>query len=378
MPKQRSGLGRGIDALIPDTSPMASESYLGNGQAYAGAGIFDIPIGAIAPNPHQPRAALTEDEALLELATSIQEYGLLQPILVSASGADEDGPRYTLIAGERRLRAAQLAGLGSVPALVKEATPQTMLEMALVENLQRSDLNPLEAAQGYVTLIEEYGLTQDAVAQRVGRNRVTISNTIRLLGLPERVREWLLTTPQTFTEGHARAVLQITGDDERTAAAQRIIAEGMSVRQAEEYARRCNEASLLLTADRRGGKSRPQSYETKVLEEEFTRAVQLKVRLQRTTRGKGSLTLYFANEDQLQLIYQMLVAQQPNGQRALGEPGYAIDAIDLHELASINGALGDGSGYGANGNGNGDAGEHGASGANGTFADSEDVAFDDE
>src|SRR5579863_10245446 len=184
MPKQRSGLGRGIDALIPDTSPMAGDSYLVSGQSHADAGIFEIPIGAVAPNPHQPRAPLTEDETLLELATSIQEYGLLQPILVSVSGADVDGPRYTLIAGERRLRAAQLAGLERVPALIKEATPQAMLEMALVENLQRSDLNPLEAAQGYVTLIEEYGLTQDAVAQRVGRNRVTISNTIRLLGLP--------------------------------------------------------------------------------------------------------------------------------------------------------------------------------------------------
>ncbi|HEV7126501.1 MAG TPA: ParB/RepB/Spo0J family partition protein, partial [Ktedonobacterales bacterium] len=298
MPKQRTGLGRGIDALIPDNLPMADDSYLDT--SLPPTGIFEIPIGAVALNPQQPRAPLVEDDALLELAASIQEYGLLQPVLVTISGTDEDGTRYQLIAGERRLHAAQLAGLERVPAVIKEATPQLMLEMALVENLQRTDLNPLEEAQGYVMLIEEYGLTQEAVAQRVGRNRVTISNTIRLLQLPERVRGWLLTNPQTFSEGHARAVLQINGEDERIQAAQQIIAQEMSVRAAEELARRYNEASMLLTADRRGGKSRPQSYETKALEDEFTRAVQLKVRLQRTTRGKGSLTLYFSNEEQLQ------------------------------------------------------------------------------
>lgn len=375
MPKQRSGLGRGIDALIPDTGPLDDE--LVSGPSHRGGGILEIPIAAVAPNPHQPRAMLTEDDALLELAASIQEYGLLQPALVSMAGADEHGPRYTLIAGERRLRAAQLAGMERVPAIVKETTPQVMLEMALVENLQRADLNPLEAAQAYVTLIEEYGLTQEAVAQRVGRNRVTISNTIRLLGLPERVRGWLLTNPQTFSEGHARAVLQITGDEERIQAAQQIIAQELSVRQAEELARRRNEASLLLTADRRGGKSRPQSYETKALEDEFTHAVQLKVRLQRTTRGRGSLTLFFANEEQLQLIYQWLVTNNPSGQKALAEPAYTIDAIDLNELASINGRLGDGYAA-ASADNDRTADRNGSAGAPVNFADVVDVTFDDE
>jgi ParB family chromosome partitioning protein len=378
MPKQRTGLGRGIDALIPDNLPMADDSYLDT--SLPPTGIFEIPIGAVALNPQQPRAPLVEDDALLELAASIQEYGLLQPVLVTISGTDEDGTRYQLIAGERRLHAAQLAGLERVPAVIKEATPQLMLEMALVENLQRTDLNPLEEAQGYVMLIEEYGLTQEAVAQRVGRNRVTISNTIRLLQLPERVRGWLLTNPQTFSEGHARAVLQINGEDERIQAAQQIIAQEMSVRAAEELARRYNEASMLLTADRRGGKSRPQSYETKALEDEFTRAVQLKVRLQRTTRGKGSLTLYFSNEEQLQLLYQWLVANSPGGQQALPEPAYAIDAIDLNELASINGALGNGPTHGTNGHHDGHDGHDsaGPSGSGASFADTFDVAFDDE
>jgi ParB family chromosome partitioning protein len=239
-----------------------------------------------------------------------------------------------------------------------------MLEMALVENLQRSDLNPLEEAQGYVTLMEEYHLTQEEVAQRVGRSRPTISNTMRLLELPDEVRDALLQLPKVFTEGHARAVLQINGDAERVHATKQIIAQRMSVRGAEELARRYNEASMQLTPDRLGGKSRPQNYETRVLEDEFTRAVQMKVRLQRTTKGKGSLTLYFSNEEQLQLLYEWLVAQRMGaldgrtgspGMNGVGGPGgFDANALDLSEIAgtsntgSIDAVLGAG---GANGSG---------------------------
>lgn len=338
MPKQRFGLGRGLDALIPGASPVTTDRAFETQLSMSA--LHEIPVAAIVPNPYQPRAEITEDEALLELAASIQEYGLLQPLLVTTAASNGHGTTYQLIAGERRWRAARLAGLETVPVVIKEATSQQMLEMALVENLQRSDLNPLEAARGYQMLIDEYGLTQDEVADRVGRARPTVANTLRLLQLPEQVRAKLVTNPDTFTEGHARAVVSITDDEQRIQATNQIIAQGLSVRQAEELARRYRQASLLLTPDRRGGKARPQSYETTQLEQEFTRAVQLKVRLQRTTKGKGSLTLYFANEDQLQRLYQWLVASN----QSAGE--YTLGGINLSDLAGMNAALGNGAANG--------------------------------
>jgi ParB family chromosome partitioning protein len=293
-----------------------------------------VPLDLIAPNPQQPRAPLDDDDdQLMELAESIREYGLLQPLLIAViEPEDEDEePSYQLIAGERRLRAARLAGLDRVPVVIREVTPQLMLEMALVENLQRTDLNPLEEAQGYLMLMEEYGLTQELVAQRIGRNRATIANTVRLLQLPEEVREALVTMPRAFTEGHARAVLQINGDAARINAMKQIIAQGMSVRQAEELARRMNERALGVANDRHGALARTQTPETRQLEEAFTRAVEMKVRLQRTTRGKGQLTLFFTNEEQLQTLYARLVGDARAGQN--GHDAFAMmdgsGALDL-------------------------------------------------
>jgi ParB family transcriptional regulator, chromosome partitioning protein len=331
MPKQRFGLGRGIDALIPGTEPIARDRVLDTN--VEPTSLFDVPIDAVAPNAQQPRGPIEDDQELLDLADSIQQYGLLQPLLVALEGEDGQGARYQLIAGERRWRAAQLAGLQRVPVVIREATPQQMLEMALVENLQRTDLNPLEEAAGYQALIEEYRLTQEEVAQRVGRNRATIANTIRLMQLPDEVRDLLVTMPKVFTEGHARAVLQINGDELRIQATKQIIARRESVRGAEELARRYNEASLRLTPDRPAGKERPQNYETRVLEEEFTRAVQMKVRLQRSTKGKGSLTLFFTNDEQLQLLYQWLVQQhQQSGGDAMASL-LSANGFDLADLA---------------------------------------------
>jgi ParB family chromosome partitioning protein len=316
MPKQRFGLGRGLDALIPSGSSLPGVSAISDDVAMdtslSNSSLFEVPVTAIAPNPKQPRMPLGDDEDLRELADSIHEHGLLQPLLVTLEpGANtierDEGPIYTLIAGERRWRAARIAGLDKVPVVIRDATPQLMLEMALVENLQRTDLNPLEEAEGYRMLIEEYHLTQDQVAERVGRNRTTIANSIRLLQLPAEVREALVKLPKVFTEGHARAVLSITGEAERINATRQIIAQRMSVRAAEELARRYNEAALRLTPDRRGARVTQQSYETRALEEEFTRAIELKARLQRNTKGKGSLTLYFTNEEQLQALYDRIV-----------------------------------------------------------------------
>jgi ParB family transcriptional regulator, chromosome partitioning protein len=325
MPKQRFGLGRGLDALIPGATAVDDEAPMDT--ALSNSALFEVPLTAISPNPQQPRMPIG-DAQLSELATSIAEYGLLQPILVTLDGQDEYGPRYRIITGERRWRAAELAGLERLPVIIRDATPRLMLEMALVENLQRADLNPLEEAQGYVMLIEEYGLTHDQVAERIGRDRPTISNTIRLLQLPAEVREALITMPKVFTEGHARAVLQIAGEAERIAATRQIISQVMSVRAAEELARRYNEATLRLTPDRRGGTVRQKSYETQQLEEEFVRATEMKVRLQRTTRGNGSITLYFTNDDQLQRLYELLVGTQPPLLEGPSGNGYSITALD--------------------------------------------------
>jgi ParB family chromosome partitioning protein len=287
-----------------------------------------VPIDSIAPNHQQPRSQIEADGALHELADSIREHGILQPLVVALDGDDGYRPRYQLIAGERRWRAAQLAGLATVPVVVRDATQREMLELALVENLQRTDLNPLETAHGYLMLMEEYGLTQEQIAARVGRSRPAIANTLRLLQLPAEVREMLVRAPDVFTEGHARAVLSVNGGDaERIHAMQFIVANKLTVRQAEDYAKKYNEATLRLTPDRRGGGPRAQSIETRTLEEEFTRAIEMKARLQRTTRGKGSLTLYFTNEQQLQVLYERLVSAGAAGSFGLGDSLSAMDQM---------------------------------------------------
>ena len=237
-----------------------------------------------------------------------------------------------IIAGERRWRAAQLAGLETVPVVIRESTPQQMLEMALIENLQRTDLNPLEEAQGYRMLMDEYGMTQEQVAEGVGRNRATIANKVRLLDLPEEVREALGTMPQAFTEGHARAVLQVSGDAARINRDETIVAQGMSVRAGGGRGAADERAGAAAVAnDRRGSVTRTQSTETRALEEEFTRAIEMKVRLQRTTRGKGQITLYFTNDQQLETLYSRLVGAARAGQN--GHDVYAL--LDGSEPLSL-------------------------------------------
>src|SRR5438128_6098791 len=208
------GLGRGLGALIPRAT----------------IGLREIPATAIRPNPWQPRTHFDQQE-LEELAQSIREHGVLQPVLVSQQ---PDGT-FQLITGERRWRAVQLAGLPTVPAMVKEATPQASLEMALVENIQRRDLNPLEEAHAYKQLLDEHGLTQERLAQRIGKSRVAVTNTLRILHLPDPVRDALVTG--AITEGHARAILMANGEAHRLAVLDRVLEEHLSVRQTEAAAR---------------------------------------------------------------------------------------------------------------------------------------------
>ena len=201
-PSRRGGLGRGLGALIPTGSPVASQSV---------SSATELPIDAIEPNPFQPRASMDPDKLQL-LADSIRQHGIIQPLVVKASSRPN---HFILIAGERRWRASKLAGLTVVPAVVKDAAPQAMLEMALVENVVRADLSPLEEAQAYRQLIEEFNLTQANVAERVGRSRVSVTNTLRLLAAPEQIQQAL--SAGRISEGHARALLGLSSSADQVA-----------------------------------------------------------------------------------------------------------------------------------------------------------------
>ncbi|MBE2201421.1 MAG: ParB/RepB/Spo0J family partition protein [Anaerolinea sp.] len=217
MSKKR-GLGRGLGALIPGAAEETAVSP-------ANDGLRTIPVDSIQPNPHQPRSVMNE-EKLAELAASIKEHGLIQPLIVTAS---DNG--YTLIAGERRWRAAQLAGLAELPVVVKEATPQAMLELAIIENIQRADLNPLEEAYAYQQLMDEFGLTQQQVSQRIGKARSTVANLVRLLELPANIQQAV--TDGLISGTHARVLLQLPDAAMQTEAMGLVIELALSVRQTE-------------------------------------------------------------------------------------------------------------------------------------------------
>lgn len=221
MAAKHTGLGRGLGALIQD-APSAAEAR--------GAGVQRVPIADIRRNPAQPRRDF-RDEPLRELVGSIGEHGILQPLLVRRL---DDG--YELIAGERRLRAAREAGLQEAPVLIMEAGDRESLELALIENLQREDLNPVEEAEGYRALMERFEMTQDQVAEQVGRARATVANALRLLGLPDGVKELL--AGQRISSGHAKALLGLSIPEEQLRLARRAAREGLSVRAVEQMVRR--------------------------------------------------------------------------------------------------------------------------------------------
>ena len=229
---KRRALGRGLGALIVDTQTTAPTDLDEAAPAtdLAAAGVRQVPLDDIAPNPQQPRA-LFDPAALEELAASVREHGIIQPLLLTTN-PHEPG-KYWLIAGERRWRAARLAEFETVPALVRDASPEQLVELALVENLQRADLNPLEEAAAYQTLIDEFTLTQAEIGQRVGKSRSAIANTLRLLQLPRAVQEAL--GDGRISAGHARALLALPDQEAMTAGLARILSRALSVRQTEEY-----------------------------------------------------------------------------------------------------------------------------------------------
>jgi len=286
--KTRGGLGRGLEALIPAGT--------------AQPGLRRVSADAIVPNPRQPRSVF-DPQALAELADSIREVGLIQPLIVQQVPGSQDsaeGPRYQLITGERRWRAARLAGLQHVDVIVKEATPQEMLELALVENIQRADLNPLEEAGAYQQLSDEFGLTQERIAERVGRSRASVANAMRLLRLPQEIKDALASG--RITEGHARALLMLSEEEEQLLALHAIERRHLSVRQAEELVRR------LQAAGTDAPRQRARTPETEALEAEFRESLGTRVDLYRSRRG-GRLVIHFYSEEELQAVYDRIVTR---------------------------------------------------------------------
>lgn len=280
MAPQKKVLGRGLSALIPSK----------DGTPAAMPGATELDLARIDPNPMQPRKHF--DTGLIDqLAGSIREHGVVQPILVS-----RHGDRYQLIAGERRFRAAKQAGLTKIPAVIKEGTTRgDVLQLALIENIQRADLNPLEEAYAYKQLHDEFGLTQEEISKRVGKERSTVANSLRLLKLPESVR--LMVANGQLTMGHARALLAVGDRKKLEQLAQRVIKNDLNVRQTE----------MLASGSPQAGRKKEKLKDvfTRDAEEKLRRSLRTKVEIDRRRRG-GTITIHFSSEDELIRLYEEL------------------------------------------------------------------------
>jgi ParB family chromosome partitioning protein len=276
----RSGLGKGLDALIPASSQPQE-------------GILQVPVDSVRRNPRQPRMHFDPQE-LEELTASVREHGILQPLIVSA---EADGS-YTLIAGERRLEAARRAGLRTVPVLVRQIGERGRLELALIENLQRADLNPLEEAEAYRQLHEEFGLSHEEIARRVGKSRVAITNTLRLLSLAQPLKQALL--EGAISEGHARALLTLSTPEAQVAALRTVLQQGLTVRQTEELVRK-------LSGERPQPKpARLPPPEIQALEERLCASLGTKVSLRHSRKG-GVIAIHYYSEEELNALLEKLL-----------------------------------------------------------------------
>jgi ParB family chromosome partitioning protein len=283
MSKKR-GLGRGLSALMP------SEKVDGDQ-----IGVQQVPVGDIKPNPHQPRTSMNE-ESLAELGASIGEHGLIQPLIVTES---PDG--FTLIAGERRWRAAQQAGLNVVPVIVKETTPQEMVEIALIENIQREDLNALEEALAYRQLIDEFGLTQEIVAVRVGKGRSTVANLVRLLNLPQQVQKNVL--EGEISGAHAREFLRLPTPEMQINAANVVIKRGLNRRQTTALV-----DNLLVDKKPKPKLKEPLPPEYQALQKQFEELLGTRVNIERSKKG-GKVVIHYYSDEELHAIYELIVPE---------------------------------------------------------------------
>lgn len=281
MSKRRS-LGRGLSALIPTDEGNLPE-----------AGIKMVAVADILPNPHQPRTVMDETR-LKELAASIREHGLIQPLIVT-----QENDKFVLIAGERRWRASKMAGMTEVPVVIKEATPQEMLELAIIENIQRADLNPLEEAYAYRQLMDDFALTQEEVAARMGKGRSTVANLVRLLNLPPNIQQAVAN--DEISGAHGRALLPLPTPQMQTAAMNQVIKLGLSVRQTERLVN-----SLLATERPVPRQKHALPPELADLEVQFRESLGTRVQIEKLGNG-GKVVIHYYSNDDLQTIYDVII-----------------------------------------------------------------------
>ena len=283
MPAKRQALGRGLDALFATSGERPARSDAG----------MQVPITRIIPNPHQPRSSFDQDK-LEELAESIRTHGLIQPLVVT-----ETVEGFVLIAGERRWRASRLAGLEQVPVIVKESTPQDMLELALIENIQRADLNPMEEAHAYRQLMDEFGLTQEEVAERVGKARSTVANLVRLLTLPDSIQ--IAVNDGRLSGAHARALLPLPTAEMQVGAMNQVVKLGLSVRQTETL------VTNLMAESRPEPRPRKQlPPELIEIQDRFESALGTRVNIEKGEKG-GRVIIHFYSDEDLDALFDSIV-----------------------------------------------------------------------
>ncbi len=291
--QKKTGLGRGLSAILesPETD-ITSKDISGN---YVAGAIANLGIDKIETNPFQPREDFDE-AALAELAQSILEQGIIQPLTVRKMGYD----KYQLISGERRFRASKIAGISSVPCYIRVANDEQMLEWALIENIQRENLNAIEIAISYNRLIEECSLTQDELSKRVGKNRTTVTNYMRLLKLPAEVQAAL--REGAISMGHARSIINVEDEQKQLLITRKIIAEELSVREIEKLVRQLDK--VIAPVVKPGKTALPLKYES--MKDSIQERLNRKIELKRTPKGKGTIIIPFVSDDDLQAIISKL------------------------------------------------------------------------
>lgn len=302
MAVKKSGLGKGLDSLIPNkavgkTAEKAAQSDNKNNkeEKVEASGAVMLKLSSIEPNREQPRKDFDED-ALLELADSIKQYGVLQPLIVQ-----KKKDYYEIIAGERRWRASKLAGLKEVPVIIKEFSEQEILEISLIENIQRENLNPIEEAMAYKKLLEEFHLKQDEVAERVSKSRTAVTNSMRLLKLDEQVQQMVIS--DMISTGHARALLAIEDKEQQLMLAQKIFDEKLSVRETEKLIK-------MLKAPKKEEKDPASDYKSFIytdLEEKLKNVIGTKVSINPKKNGKGKIEIEYYSEEELERIFDLLM-----------------------------------------------------------------------
>ena len=310
---RKTGLGRGLSALIPDNQQneenQPTSRIQTDQQGTPDSNILEIATDDIKPNPNQPRTHFNEQD-IEQMARSIKEHGILQPLLVS----DKENGTYQLIAGERRWRAAKIANLEKVPALVRETNPQEILELALIENIQRADLSALEEAAAYQKLANDFQLTQQEIADRVGKSRTTITNTLRLLELPDKIQKSL--DNNEITEGHARALLGLSNAEDMIQNLEVILSRNLNVRQTENIVKNQRlgneshteiENTPIKSDDNKLEINLPDSRHISVT---LQRLFGTKVTVQRANDGSGTLTIHFYSEEEYEGILSRLIEEE--------------------------------------------------------------------